>query len=215
MIVIYGSSLSPFVRKAMVFALEKGIPFDAQPGGRLATDPDFAKASPFGKIPAMKDGDFLLADSTAIVTYLDALQPEPNLIPLEPKARARTIWYEEFADTLVSDCGARIFFNRVVGPKFMRIQTDLAIADAAQANDFPRLVDYLESVIPASGYLVEDRFTLADIAVASPLATMGYADCAVCAETHPKTVRYLEGILARPSFAGLIEQERGVLAAVA
>ena len=160
MIVIYGSSLSPFVRKAMVFAIEKGIPFDPQPGGRRAPGPEFAAASPFGKIPAMRDGDFTVADSTAIVTYFDAIKPEPNLIPTEPKARARTIWFEEYADTLVSDCSAKIFFNRVVGPKLMGLETDLAVADAAQRNDFPRMVDYLEGVIPPSGYLVEDRFTL-------------------------------------------------------
>lgn len=213
MIVIYGSSMSPFVRKAMVFAIEKGIPFDAQPGGSRAVGPDFAKASPFGKIPAMKDGDFMLADSTAIVTYFDTLKPEPNLFPTEAKARARTVFYEEFADTLVAECGGKVFFTRVVGPKFMGIETDPAVADKAQANDFPKLVDYLESVIPASGYLVEDRFTLADIAVASPFATMALADCPVNAQTHPKTAAYLAGILARPSFAGLLEKEKGFLAA--
>lgn len=213
MIVIYGSSMSPFVRKAMVFAIEKGIPFDPQPGGRRATGPDFAKASPFGKIPAMKDGDFTLADSTAIVTYFDAIKPEPNLIPTEPKARARTIFYEEFADTLVADCSGKVFFTRVVGPKFMGLKTDPAVADQAQREQFPKLADYLEGVIPASGYLVEDRFTLADIAVASPFATMAMADCAVDAATHPKTAAYLAGILARPSFAGLLEKERAILAA--
>jgi len=213
MIVLYGSSLSPFVRKAMVFAIEKGIPFDAQPGGRRGAGPDFAKASPFGKIPAMKDGDFLLADSTAIITYFDAIKPEPNLIPLEPKARARTVWFEEFADTEVAVCGGKIVFTRIVGPKFLGMQTDPAVADAAQRDEFPRLVDYLETVIPASGYLVEDRFTLADIAVASPLATMAYAQCPVDPATHPRTAAYLSGILARPSFAGLLEKEKALLAA--
>jgi len=212
MIVIYGSSMSPFVRKAMVFAIEKGIPFEPQPGGSRATGPDFAKASPFGKIPAMKDGDFTLADSTAIVTYFDAIKPEPNLIPLAPKARARTIFYEEFADTLVAECGGKVFFTRVVGPKFLGVETDPAVADRAQREQFPKLVDYLEGVIPASGYLVEDRFTLADIAVASPFATMAMADCAVNARTHPKTAGYLAGILARPSFAGLLAKEKAMLA---
>jgi len=213
MIVIYGSSMSPFVRKAMVFALEKGIEFEAQPGGRRSPDPEFAKASPFGKVPAMKDGDFLLADSTAMITYFDAIKPEPNLIPTEAKARATTVWYEEFADTIVAECGGRIFFTRVVGPKFLGMQTDPAVADAAQANDFPRLVDYLETRIPASGYLVEDRFTLADIAVASPFATMALGGCPVNPETHPKTVAYLQAIFARPSFAGLIAKEKAMLAA--
>lgn len=212
MISIYGSSLSPFARKAMVFALEKGIEFETKAAGPGSQDPDFVKASPFGKIPALKDGDFFLSDSTAIVAYFDAIRPEPNLIPTEPKARARTVWFEEYADTILTDCGGKIFFTRFVGPKFLRVETDPAVADQAQNEALPKLVDYLEGVIPASGYLVEDRFTLADIAVASPFATLAHVDCSVDADRHPKTAAYLKRILARPSFAGLLEQERAFVA---
>ena len=121
-------------------------------------------------MPGFQDGDFAISDSTAIITYLDTIKPDPNLIPTEAKARARTIWYEEFGDTIVAACGGKIFFNRVVSPKFFGRPGDLAAADEAQKSEFPKLMDYLESVVPASGYLVEDRFTLADIAVVSPLA---------------------------------------------
>ena len=68
-------------------------------------------------------------------------------------------------------------------------------------------------MIPPSGYLVEDRFTLADIAVASPLATIGHADCPVDAARHPKVADYLARIWERPSFAGLLTQEKAFLAA--
>src|SRR5512146_1653081 len=200
--IIYGNSLSPFVRKTMVFATEKGFEFELvapQAGGEA-----FKQASPFGKMPGFKDGDFLISDSTAIITYLDAIKPEPNLIPTEPKARARAIWYEEFGDTIVGACVGKVFFNRVVAPRFMGRSGDLAAADEAQRVEFPKLVDYLESVVPASGYLVEDRITLADIAVASPFANLAHGGCTVDPATHPKSARYLEGILARPSFAALI-----------
>lgn len=212
MMIVYGSSMSPFVRKTLVFAAEKGIELELQSTGQNAP-PEFRQASPFGKIPGFKHDDFLISDSTAIVTYLDALQPEPNLIPLEPRARARTIWYEEFADTMVAACGGKIFFNRVVAPRFMGRPGDLAAADEAQKTEFPKLVDYLETVIPASGYLVEDRFTLADISVASPLATLALGECAVDARSHPKTAAYLAKILERPSFAKWIAQEKAILAA--
>ncbi|MFN3582392.1 glutathione S-transferase family protein [Phenylobacterium sp.] len=213
MITIYGASLSPFVRKAIVFAIEKGLEFEVVPANAAMGPPEFKAASPFGKIPAMKDGDFLLSDSTAIVTYMDALKPEPNLIPTEPKARARAIWFEEFGDTIVAACGGKIVFNRLVSPRFLGKPGDLAAADEAQRTEFPKLMDYLESVIPASGYLVEDRFTLADIAVASPLITMGHADCHVAGDTHPKTAAYVAKIAERPSFAGLIAKEKAFLAA--
>jgi glutathione S-transferase len=211
MIQIFGGSLSPFARKVLVVAIEKGVAFEVKPIAPGSTDPDFVKASPFGKIPALKDGDFLISDSTAIITYLEAIQPEPNLIPTEPRARARTIWFEEFSDTLVGDCAGKMFLNRCVKPKIMKVEADFALADAAE-REIPKHLDYIESVIPASGYLVEDRFTLADIAVASPLANLGYADCPIDAAQYPRVTAYLEAILARPSFAGLIAKEKAILA---
>ena len=207
--IIYGNSLSPFVRKTLVFAAEKGVDFEFKP----QTDPDFKVVSPFGKMPAFRDGDFGISDSTAIITYLDAIKPEPNLIPTDPKARARTIWYEEYGDTIVAACSGKIFFNRVVSPKFFGKPGDLAAADEAQNTEFPRLMDYLESVVPASGFLVEDRFTLADIAVASPLATMAHGDCHMDAKSHPKAHAYVSRIWERPAFATLIQGEKAFLAA--
>jgi glutathione S-transferase len=208
--IIYGNTLSPFVRKTIVFAAEKGIDFEFKP----QTDPDFKTVSPFGKMPAFRDGDFGISDSTAIITYLDTIKPEPNLIPTEAKARARTIWYEEYGDTIIAACGGTIFFNRVVSPKFFGRPGDLAAADEAQKTQFPKLMDYLESVAPAAGgFLVEDRFTLADIAVASPLATLMHGDCHMDAASHPKAHAYVSSIWERPSFAALIEQERKALAA--
>jgi glutathione S-transferase len=207
--IIYGNSLSPFVRKTMIFAEEKGIDFEF----KAQTDPDFKVVSPFGKMPGFRDGDFTISDSTAIITYLDGIKPEPNLIPTEAKARARTIWYEEYGDTIVAACGGKIFFNRVVMPKFFGKPGDLVAADEAQQVEFPKLMDYLETVAPASGYLVEDRFTLADIAVASPLATLMHGDCHMDAKAHPKAHAYVSRVWERPSFAKLLQQERAMLAA--
>ena len=207
--IVYGSSLSPFVRKTLVFATEKGVDFELKP----MQDPDFQAISPFGKMPALRDGDFTISDSTAIITYLDAVKPEPNLIPTEPKARARTIWFEEFADTIIGSCSGKIFVNRVVSPRFMGKPGDLAAADEAQRTEFPKLMDYLEGIAPTSGYLVEDRFTLADIAVASPLATLMHGDCRMDEKNHPKAHAYVSRIWERPSFARLLAQEKAMLAA--
>lgn len=210
--IIYGATLSPFVRKTLVFAAEKGLAFELVPAGGPLAPPEFKAASPFGKIPAMQDGDFALSDSTAIITYMDAIKPEPNLIPVEPRARARAIWFEEYGDTIVAACSGKILFNRIVAPRFMGVAGDMAVADEAQRTEFPKLMDYLEQAIPPSGFLVEDRFTLADIAVASPLASLAQARCPVDAATYPKSAAYLAGILARPSFADLLARDTAFLA---
>lgn len=211
--IVYGSSLSPFVRKVLVFAAEKGIAVENKPVGIGSDDPVFLAASPFRKMPALVDGDFGLPDSTAIVTYLDTLHPDPNLIPSEAKARARCIWFEEFADTLMMSCGVKMFFNRVVAPVFMGRPGDLEIAAKAEAEELPPLLDYLETQIPASNFLVEDRVTLADIAVASPLLNViHHLAIPIDPARHPKVLAYATAIHARPSFAVWLEKESALMA---
>jgi glutathione S-transferase len=209
---VFGNTLSPFVRKTLAFAAEKGLEVELVAAGMGQGPAEFKQASPFGKMPGFQDGDFLISDSTAIITYMEAIRPDPNLIPTEPRARARTIWYEEFADTIVGACVGKVFFNRVVA-KMIGREGDLAAADEAQQVEFPKLVDYLEAMIPASGYLVEDRITLADIAVASPFANLSHAGCPINPTTHPKAFAYVETMLARPSYAGMIAKERAMFAA--
>jgi glutathione S-transferase len=210
--IVYGSSMSPFVRKVLAFAAEKGIEVETKPTGLGSDDPDFRAASPFGKIPALSDGDFAISDSSAIVAYLDALKPEPALIPAEAKARARTIWFDEFADTIIGACGTKMFFNRIVAPRFLKRPGDAAVADKAESEELPPILDYLERSIPESGFLVEDRLTLADIAVASPFANFRHLGIELDEGRHPKVKAYADIILARRSFKSWVERETAFLA---
>lgn len=209
--IVYGSSMSPFVRKVIAFAAEKGMEIEVKPLGLGSDDPEFLEASPFKKIPGFRDGDFAISDSSAIIAYLEAKQPKPDLIPAEPKARARAIWYDEFADTFLAACGGKMFFNRIVAPIFLKREGDAAVADAAECNELPPLLAYLEGAIPESGYLVEDRLTLADIAVASPFANLRHLNVAIDPAKYPKLTSYVEAILARPSFQPWVEKEAGFL----
>ncbi len=212
--IIFGSSISPFVRKTLAFAAEKGIEVE-NVGTRIGDDnPDFVAASPFRKMPALKDGDYRLADSSAICHYLDALKPEPPLIPADPRLRGRVIWFDEYADTLLFACGAKMFFNRIVAPRFLGRDGDLAAADTAERDELPPLLDYLESVIPDSGFLVGDRLTLADIAVASPFGNFRMLDIDIDRATHPRLHNYIGTMLARPSFAEQLARNIAFLAEV-
>jgi glutathione S-transferase len=209
--IVYGSSLSPFVRKVLAYTSEKGIEVEVKPTSVGDADPDFRAASPFGKMPGFRDGDYRLADSSAIIHYLEAKQPEPNLIPIEPRARGRTIWFDEFADTILFACGGKMFLNRIVAPRFLGREGDLAAADAAECDELPPILAYLETQIPESGYLVEDRLTLADIAVASPFANLRHLNVAIDAAKYAKVARYADTILSRPSFAPWLKREAAFL----
>jgi glutathione S-transferase len=206
--IVYGSTLSPYVRKVVAFAAEKGIELEVKQVAPGAEDPEFLAASPFRRIPGFRDGDFAISDSTAIITYLEALHPQPNLIPAEPRARARSIWYDEFADTIMMECGRALFFNRIVSPLFMGREGDLQAADLAEREKLPPILNHLERAMPESGFLVEDRITLADIAVASPFVNVTrHLGIVVDEARYPRTRAFLEAMLARPSFAPVIEKE--------
>ena len=211
--ILYGSSLSPFVRKVLAFAGEKGIELELQPTGFPNHSPEFVEASPFRRMPAFRDGDFTLADSSAIIHYLEARFPEPALIPADPELKGKTIWFEEFADTILVVCGAKIFFNLIVAPRFLGRPGDEDAARQAELNDLPPILEYLEKTVPGDGgYLVGDALTLADIAVAGPFANFRHTNTRVDADRYPRTVAYVDRILARPSFAHWVEREAAYLA---
>jgi glutathione S-transferase len=73
------------------------------------------------------------------------------------------------------------------------------------------LFAYLEGVIPASGYLVGDTLTLADISVASPFVNLAHAGVAPDAGSYPKLAAYIAAIHARPSFADWMRREKKML----
>lgn len=209
--IVYGASLSPFVRKVLAYGAEKGLQLDHKPLGLGSDDPDFLAASPFRKIPAFSDGDFGISDSSAIIHYLEAKYPEPALIPADPRARARVIWFDEFADTILCACGAKMFFNRIVAPRFLGREGDLETADKAEKEELPPILDYLERTIPESGWLVGESITLADIAVATAFANFRHLGMTVDPGRYPKVAAFADRMLSRPSFAGWVEREAAFL----
>jgi glutathione S-transferase len=101
-----------------------------------------------------------------------------------------------------------MFFNRIVAPRFLGREGDLAAAEKAEKDEMPPLIDYIEGVLPNSGFLVDDRLTLADLAVASPFVNLLHMGIAVDASQHPKTASFVERMHIRPSYAPLIAKER-------
>jgi glutathione S-transferase len=209
--ILYGASISPFVRKVLMLAAEKGIALDHKTLSPHADDPAFKAASPLGKIPALQDGDYSLADSSAIMHYLDAKFPAMPLIPAEPKARGLAIWFEEYADTVMFPVGSVIFVNRVLLPKLRKVPGDQTKADDFAANQIPPFFKYLESVMPAQGFLVGNTLTIADIAVTCQLINLAHSDVNIDVSLYPKLSAYFVRISARPSVSGLIVAERQML----
>ena len=201
--ILYGTSVSPFVRKALVALNEKGVAFDHKPVAFHADDPGFKAASPTGKIPALDDDGFLLADSTALLQYIEAKHPSPALIPTEAKARGRAAWFDKYGDTELFPVLIIPFVERFLKPKLMQQEGDEARAQNTIAEKFPPLLDYLESQITGD-YLVGDAFSIADISVATVFHNLRLAKYEVDAGRWPKLAAWVTKTLNRPSFAAAI-----------
>lgn len=213
--ILYGSSFSPFVRKVLAYAAERGIEMDLVQIARGDDNPEFRAASPLGKMPGFVDGDFSISDSTAIITYLEGKYPGGAMMPSDPADHARVVWYEELADTVMSGVVFKCFFNRVVAPLFMKVEGNEALAIEGETVDLPKILDYLETVMPAPGdFLVGGKLSVADLSVASMFVNYEHAQCAVDKAKYPKTYAWVEAMHARPSFAGIIEKESRTIAKI-
>lgn len=200
---VFGGLPSPYVRKLALVLEEKRLPWELTVLSPGSDDPAFRAASPFGKIPGFADGDYLLSDSSAIITYLEARYPERPVLPAEPQARGRAAWFDEFTDTIFAGAGLKIMFNRFVAPKFMKIPGNEQLALEGEA-ELPRSLDYVESVVPEQGWLLGEDFTLADIAVASMFRTLAYVGIA---PERPKTAAWYARVGERPAWRKVAEME--------
>jgi glutathione S-transferase len=148
-----------------------------------------------------------LPDSSIICDYLEHKFPNPPLYPKDAFQRARALWYEEYADSIVaSTIGPGLFFERVV-KKMMKQQTDEENCRRTLHEKLPPILDHLEVEIGDKEYLVGGVFTIADITVGTMFVNFQHAGEAVDATRWPKLAAYVKRIHARPSFAGMIAKE--------
>jgi len=208
---IHGAGLSPFVRKVRVVMTEKGLPYELNPVTPFAPPPNWKTLSPLGKIPAYQDGDFTVADSSVICAYLERKHPSPPIYPKNDEDWARALFLEEYADTKLVEVNAPFFFQRIIRGKLMKQTPDEdAVKKAEEAQ--PAVFDWLESKAPDGDGIVGGRFSIADIAVASPFVNLQHAGGGIDAKRWPKLAAYVARVHARPSFKALIEEERKLLA---
>jgi glutathione S-transferase len=207
---IYGFPLSPFVRKVLVAVKEKGIDAEIVPTNPQQPDDAFIACSPFRKIPAMDDGGFKLADSTAIVTYLDAQYDGVALLPADPRARGKAVWFEEVADTVLVPAGVPMIVNRFLRPRIFGTEGDEAAALAAE-EAIKAPLSYLEGVV--GDEWLDGAFSVGDIAIASIIRTLKYANWQLDGAANPRLLAWYGRVQQRAGWQAAIAQEDAIFAA--
>ena len=210
---LIGAGLSPFVRKVRVVLAEKGLAHEHEPLTPFGPNPEYRKLHPLGKIPTLTDGpDKVIPDSSAIVVYLEKIAPNPPLISTDPYQAARTVWYEEYADSTVGAACAVAFQQRVLFPLFMKKAGDESLVQKAAEETIPPVFAYLEGQLGENEYLVGNRFSLADIATASPFVNYQLGSGTIDRAKYPRLASYVERLHSRPSFKGFIAEDQAFVA---
>jgi glutathione S-transferase len=208
--ILHGVSLSPFVRKVRVALAEKSIAYEQNPVMPFGQTDEYRAKSPLGKIPCWEDGSFVLSDSSAILAYLERAHPEPALYPSDPKDYGRVLWFEEFSDTCLSELLLVTFVQRFVQKNFFQKEPDEALIAEKLKEAEPHL-DYLEKELGDRSSIVGQNFTVADIAIGSVFVNYRYGDGTIDPGRWPSLAAYVEGLHARPSFKGILEEEKAAL----
>jgi len=208
---LLGVPLSPFVRKVAVILKIKGVAYEQEPVMPGSTSEEFRAMSPLGKIPVLVDGDFSLADSSAICEYLEEKYPDPAVMPAEPQARARARFLEEYGDSKFIESASIIFIEKFANPALFGKETDQERVDNAESELVPPFLDYLESQVPPEGYLF-GNFCTADISIVTPIFNAAYGGFEVDASRWPRYAAFVQRVAEHPAVVEVREFERQFVA---
>jgi len=194
---IIGAPQSNYVWVVRMVCEEKGVPYELNPV--LPHSPDVDAIHPFGKIPVMRHGDVTLCESKAIATYIDRVFDGPKVIPDDPKRAAQVEQWVSLGNVEFDKLMIRQY---VVGYAFPKEpgKPDMVAIKAAAEKMKPQ-VEVLDRAVAATGHLVGDSLTLADINILPILFYVNRFEEGKAQLAGARNLSaYMERHFARPSF---------------
>lgn len=159
--------------------------------------PAFLAVNPNGHIPSIDDGGLILHESLAINLYLAKKHGGPMAPATAAEDGLMTMW-SMWAATEVEPHSIQVLYHRLARPAEER---DAAIADAAVAA-LRAPVAVLDQALAATGHVVGNRFTVADINVAE---VMRYAlPAPELFAAAPRVKAWLAACHARPAYKAMM-----------
>ena len=216
-LVIYGSPVSPFARKAMAVCIEKGVEFDFEAVNIMPMPDWFKEISPMRRIPVLRDRSVseegeagTIADSSAICAYIEHKHPEPAVYGTTAYGHGRALMIEEDADTVLAPAGGLgifrpIFFNLIQGK-----EPDVAKARETWAKEMPAVLGYLNGQLGDGEFFIDDTLSIADIAVTACLMQVALV-AEMPLDAYPALAAHQERMAARPSIAGPFAKAEGFI----
>ncbi len=171
---IYETRTAPNPRRVRMFLAEKGIDVDyvqvdIQSGENLSKE--MRKKNPIGKIPILElDDGTCIAETDAICTYFESIQPEPPLMGTSPIEKATiSMWQRQVEFAFMLQVG--MCFQHTTGYFKDRMVPVPEYGKQAGINA-AKYMSILERRLGESEYIAGDKFTIADI---TALCSMDFA----------------------------------------
>lgn len=193
---IYGIPQSRALR-CLWAARELGVPYNNEPVHFTKTreSADLVKANPNARIPAIDDNGFTLYESMAINLYLAKKHGAGHAISLRSvEEEALAMQWSFWVMTEIEKPLLTIMLNALG----MAPADEAALAQSRSALDRP--LGVLEAHLADRAWLLGDRFTIADLNVASVLVWARGAKLDMTG--FPKVAAWLKACMSRPAFKG-------------
>ena len=149
--------------------------------------PDFVAINPNAAFPALKDGDFILWESNAILQYAAEKVGNTSAYPTSLKVRADiNRWLLWESNSWFGSCYVYLVENCV--KPLLGGTTDKDIL-ANEEENFHKLASILDARLKNSTFLCGDEATIADVAIAAPMHLHAWAKLPL--NDHPNLVRWM------------------------
>jgi glutathione S-transferase len=194
MIKLHYHPMSTYSRRVCMALLEKNIPHElvvVDMAARKHKAPDYLALNPYGRVPTLQDGDFLLYESTAILSYLERVYPEPPLVPADARGRALVDMHMKLCDLQLARQASTIMFPKRFLPK--ERWDEKAMAQAK--SEIEKHLAIVDTQLAGKQFLLGDLYTLAEICYTPLVQFLPLMEI-----TPPQAVAaWVERMLARPS----------------
>ncbi|XP_007957332.1 glutathione S-transferase theta-1-like [Orycteropus afer afer] len=194
---LYLDLLSQPCRAVYIFAKKNGIPFELRTvellKGQHQSDA-FAQVNPMQKVPALKDGDFTLAESVAILLYLSRKYQTPDhWYPQDLQTRARVDEYLAWQHTGLRNSFALPTYHQVMIPVFLgeSVRPETLAATLATLDRCLQLLE--DKFLQNKAFLAGPHISLADLVALTELMHPVSAGCRVF-EGRPKLAAWRQRV---------------------
>ena len=189
---IIGVPFSNFVWAVRACCEEKGVAYTLNPA--RPHSPEVLAVHPFGKIPALRHGDVLLAETRAIIGYIDAVFPGKKVLPQEPLAMAKAEEWLSIINTTIDQVCMRQFIVPLV---FGGVKDRATLAPVVAA--LQKQVAWIEGAL-AGDFALPMGFSAVDADLVPILNYInGQPEGASAIAAAPKVSAYLQRLLAYPA----------------